>query len=146
MSRRKSTKTGLMYVNKSFDINKETGTVKCTLYFSLLGRKDNPIFKIGDNKTMNRICKSTNNTNFPYFTAVGTARCNKDDEFNEDFGKKLALTRAQEHAFIIASRAYGKIYNDLSNLSDMFYKYAYNCSFCVHDAKKHANELLYKNI
>lgn len=146
MSKRKTTKTGLMYINKKFDIDKEKGIVKCTLYFSLLGRKDNPIFKIGDNTIMKRICKSIKNTNFPYFVSTGQARCSKDDVFDEEFGKKLSLTRAQEHAFIMASRAYGKIYDDLSNLSDMFYKYAYNCTFCVHDTKKHANELIYKTV
>ena len=141
----KCIKTGLMYINKGFEIDKQAGIVKCNLYFSLLGRKNNPIFKINNKETLLNICPEFRRTTFPYFESTGVARCSNGDVFDEEFGKRLALTRAQDKAFRIASNIYAKLYHHIGYLSNELYWYANNSLICASESQEHARELINEN-
>ena len=57
------------------------------------------------------------------FKVSGKAKATDEDEFNEEFGRRLAKTRAQENAFKVANEVYNEI-------GDVLYKLVFR-DFCV---------------
>ena len=68
-------------------------------------------------------------TNLPLVTTDGTfkiraiARCNEEDAFNEEVGKRIAESRAKGKAFSTAAKVYGEIE-----------KYFLNCAALVNES------------
>ena len=103
-------KTKVVYTGEKFFVNKEKKTVACAIDFeiNLLEIKavqrmfDDPEFRdfINSNYDIEKnlgVCK---------FKVSGKAKASDEDEFDETFGKRLAKTRAQEKAFIVANNLY----------------------------------------
>lgn len=103
-------KTKVVYTKEKFFANKEKKTVVCVINFeiNLLEIKavqrlfDDPEFRdfININYDIEQnfgVCK---------FKVYGKAKASDEDEFDETFGKRLAKTRAQEKAFIVANNLY----------------------------------------
>jgi hypothetical protein len=76
------------------------------------------------------------------FTVRGIAKCNDNDEFNEETGKHIALTRAQAKAFATAERFYTGFFKVVyDNICRPYERLAYN-SFWTGDGElAHADEL-----
>ena len=55
---------------------------------------------------------------------LGKAKATDKDEFEEEFGKRLAKTRAQKNAFKIANKAYNEI-------GDVLYKLVFRDFLCI---------------
>lgn len=103
-------KTKVVYTGEKFFVNEEKKTVACVINFeiNLLEIKavqrmfDDPEFRdfINSNYDIEKnlgVCK---------FKVSGKAKATDEDEFDETFGKRLAKTRAQEKAFIVANNFY----------------------------------------
>ena len=103
-------KTKVVYTKEKFFVNKEKKTVACVINFeiNLLEIKavqrmfDDPEFRdfINSNYDIEQnfgVCK---------FKVSGKSKASDEDEFDETFGKRLAKTRAQEKAFIVANNLY----------------------------------------
>ena len=103
-------KTKVVYRSEKFFVNEEKKTVVCVINFeiNLLEIKavqrmfDDPEFRdfINSNYDIEKnlgVCK---------FKVSGKAKVADEDEFDETFGKRLAKTRAQEKAFIVANNLY----------------------------------------
>ena len=103
-------KTKVVYTKENFFVNKEKKTIVCVINFeiNLLEIKavqrmfDDPEFRdfINSNYDIEKnlgVCK---------FKVSGKAKASDEDEFDETFGKRLAKTRAQEKAFIVANNLY----------------------------------------
>ena len=103
-------KTKVVYRSEKFFVNEEKKTVVCVINFeiNLLEIKavqrmfDDPEFRdfINSNYDIEKnlgVCK---------FKVSGKAKASDEDEFDETFGKRLAKTRAQEKAFIVANNLY----------------------------------------
>ena len=63
---------------------------------------------------VNGVCK---------FKVSGKAKATDKDEFDEEFGKRLAKTRAQENAFKVVNGVYNEI-------GDVLYKLVFR-DFCI---------------
>ena len=103
-------KTKVVYRSEKFFVNEEKKTVVCVINFeiNLLEIKavqrmfDDPEFRdfINSNYDIEKnlgVCK---------FKVSGKAKASDEDKFDETFGKRLAKTRAQEKAFIVANNLY----------------------------------------
>ena len=103
-------KTKVVYRSEKFFVNEEKKTVVCVINFeiNLLEIKavqrmfDDPEFRdfINSNYDIEKnlgVCK---------FKVSGKAKAANEDKFDETFGKRLAKTRAQEKAFIVANNLY----------------------------------------
>ena len=76
------------------------------------------------------------------FTVRGFAKCNDNDEFNEETGKYIALTRAQAKAFATAERFYTGFFRVLyENICSPFMRLAYNSFWAGDGELTHADEI-----
>ena len=120
-------KTNLTYVKKSYGVNPKKNFVKCVLDYEINLDKIPgiqtlalmPGFEDFINKLVYRYdvpCYDTDVEGFPsdygvlVFTTEAVANCAPGDEFNEETGKKLALTRAQKQAFRTARDLYASLF------------------------------------
>ncbi len=74
-----------------------------------------------------------------YWTVRGKSICSENDKFDEELGKHIALTRAQEKAFITASKFYRKIFHIITD--NLLSKYDILQSNCFCSSKKEAKHV-----
>lgn len=150
-------KTNVTYANKSFGVNTKNKEVNCTLTCEINLDKV-PCIEFLENKE--RYAKLI--TDLVYkkhmklydftesgvqtehgvltFTTTGKAKCSEMDEFNEVIGKRIALTRAQSKAFIVAR----DIYYDFSRIVSVdmieLYDMVQNCADSHDKCNMHVKE------
>lgn len=151
-------KTNLTYVKKSYGVNPKKKFVKCVLDYEINLDKipgiqtlaQMPEFENFINNLVyvyNIPCYDTDVEGFHsdcgvlVFTTEAVAQCAPGDEFNEDLGRKLALTRAQKQAFQTARGFYSELFslvdNEFAGLVDLIYGSDMSADKC----KVHEHEL-----
>lgn len=112
-------KTNVTYLSKKFQVNPTKHAVNCVLrwefdmtklpnYDALL---ELPYFiEFVTNLVNDGVCTFGEDENRLVFTERGFSKCAPTDEFNEQVGRNLALTRAQKLAFQNAYMLYNTIY------------------------------------
>lgn len=79
---------------------------------------------------------------YVYWTVRGKATCNSRDTFDEELGKHIALTRAQEKAFEKAEVFYTEVFGLIrDNLLSRYNELLLNCYEAANGEEQHANEL-----
>ena len=107
-------KTKVIYTSEKFFVNKEKRTVACAIEFEINLLEIEAVQRM---LTFPQFADFLNkiNINWDYdeesfgvckFKVSGKAKAADVDEFDENFGKRLAKTRAQEKAFIAANEFY----------------------------------------
>lgn len=145
-------RTNVIPVSYKYDVNKNNNSVTCELKYKISN------FNISDNAAINyklmtfiySMAKTLNM--FPFdgvFTTKATAKLSKDDIrqgylFDEEFGKKLAKTKAQVKAYNNASNIYNAVCDKFTALTDALWNYDSNCSAVVDSDYKHIEELIDK--
>lgn len=76
------------------------------------------------------------------FQTFASSKLNKDDNYDEKFGKRLALTRAQRKAFKTSKRVYTLIYNTISKELFEIDKLFNGCDYAVSKLTEHINNLI----
>lgn len=117
--------TKVKYGHYVYDVDKENGTVTCTLESEL------------------ELIKGTVFSDF--FTTVGVARCHEVDKFDETIGKHIALTKAQANAFKKAARLYQEEINDMYECIKDFKRLKQNCINVSRKCNKHIREIDERN-
>lgn len=79
---------------------------------------------------------------YVYWTVRGKSICSENDTFDEELGKHIALTRAQEKAFKTAGNFFVNIYNIINR--NLMYKYetlGLNCFNSILKESEHVCQL-----
>lgn len=146
-------KTSVRYLNVKYNVNPDKKVVTCVLnfginlntfpYASMLLHNDR-IFDLFNKEFSIDMYTDENGDMNPYVTSqiIAFANCSQDDEFDEEFGKKVSLTRAQEGAFDTAAYIYDKIQNELLNIANIFDTRAENCIESISKCNEHVNYLI----
>lgn len=139
--------TGVFNINKTYDIDVNNKKVTCKFEYSLLGNKENPILNF-NNDILKKICPALfkKYPTFPYFTISATAKMSDMDkeeyEFDVEFGKKVASSKAQVKAFNMASNVYNMISDSLYDIERISNTFADGCSTCSDIEYTHIEELI----
>ena len=110
-------KTKVIYTSEKFFVNKEKRTVACAIEFEINLLEIEavqrmltfPQFADFLNETNINLDYDEKNFGVYKFKVSGKAKAADVDEFDEQLGKRLAKTRAQEKAFIAANEFYCKV-------------------------------------
>lgn len=110
-------KTKVIYTSEKFFVNKEKRTVACAIEFEINLLEIEavqrmltfPQFANFLNETNINLDYDEENFGVYKFKVSGKAKAADVDEFDEQLGKRLAKTRAQEKAFIAANEFYCKV-------------------------------------
>ena len=121
-------KTKVVYKSEKFFVNKEKKTVVCVIDFEINLLEIKAIQRmLNDNQFSNFIASISYDSECDFgvckFKVSGKAKATDEDEFDEEFGRRLAKTRAQENAFKVANDVYYKI-------EDVLYKLVFK-DFCA---------------
>lgn len=121
-------KTKVVYKGEKFFVNEEKKTVVCTIDFEINLLEIKAVQRmLNDRQFSNFIANISYDSECDFgicrFKVSGKAKATDEDEFDEEFGRRLAKTRAQENAFKVANRAYNEI-------GDVLYKLVFR-DFCV---------------
>ena len=121
-------KTKVVYKGEKFFVNKEKKTVVCTIDFEINLLEIEAVQRmLNDNQFSNFIASISYDSECDFgvckFKVSGKAKATDEDEFDEEFGKRLAKTRAQENAFKVANGVYNEI-------GDVLYKLVFR-DFCI---------------
>lgn len=153
-------KTGVRYLNVQYNVNPVKRVVACHLIFGLNLYRFPCIEMLDANEDFINLANKefrvenwrVNDDNIyePHIVTeiVAFAYCDPNDEFDENLGKKIALTRAQQGAFDTAAYIYEKAQDCLikaANDIDIRYE---NCVESIEKCNNHVDELIenaYKN-
>ena len=121
-------KTKVVYKSEKFFVNKEKKTVVCVIDFEINLLEIKAIQRmLNDNQFSNFIASISYDSECDFgvckFKVSGKAKATDEDEFDEEFGRRLAKTRAQENAFKVANGVHNEI-------GDVLYKLVLR-DFCV---------------
>ena len=121
-------KTKVVYKSEKFFVNKEKKTVACTIDFEInlleIKALKSMLYHTQFRDLISRISYDKENAlGICKFKVSGKAKATDEDEFDEEFGRRLAKTRAQENAFKVANDVYYKI-------EDVLYKLVFK-DFCA---------------
>lgn len=145
-------KTGVRYLNVNYKVNKGKRIVTCILtagicfnklpFIGMLMGCDN--WNRGMNKA--RIERWRNEETgqletYYAFDIVGFANCSPEDKFDEEKGKKIALTRAQQGAFDEAGGFYAFCEDCLLEAANRMAELRENTDSSYFSCKDHAQEL-----
>lgn len=97
----KSNKPKITFCEETFKVYKEKGEVYCTL-----------TCKMPDDLFI------TEN----YYTFKGNARVCKGDTFDEEIGKKIARTKAEQKAYLAYRRQFLKLVDNLRQYADIIFE------------------------
>ena len=144
-------KTNIDYIGKKYFVNKRNNTVCCILNFKISLRKL-PIMNLlfFTNWFHNWLVNYVGEDNIDEgdfsitFSTIGLAKCAPGDKFNESLGKKIALTRAQQEAFMQSKEFYTMMYKCIHNISLDYLTLASNSDIANKDCKNHVIELINK--
>lgn len=112
-------KTKVVYKNEKFFVNEKKKTIVCTIDCEINLLEIEAVQRmLTDHDFRNFITTITSEYDFGFykFKVSGKAKTSDEDVFDENFGKRLAKTRAQENAFRVANALYCEIANVLNNL------------------------------
>lgn len=114
-------KTKVVYKSEKFFVNKEKKTVACTIDFEINLLEIKAVQRmLNYNEFSNFIASISYDSESDFgvckFKVSGKAKAANEDNFDEEFGKRLAKTRAQENAFKVANEIYNEIGDVLYNL------------------------------
>jgi len=148
-------KTGVRYLNVQYNVNPVKRVVACHLTFGLSLYRFPHIEMLKDNDEFIKEFKiehwQINDDIYePHIVTeiVAFAYCNPNDKFDENLGKKIALTRAQQAAFGTAAYIYERAQDCLAKaINDICIKYD-NCVESFAKCNNHVDELIentYKN-
>ena len=121
-------KTKVVYKREKFFVNKEKKTAVCTIDCEINLLEIEAVKRMLSDQYFSSFITSISydsecNFGICKFKVSGKAKAADEDNFDEEFGKRLAKTRAQEKAFSIAN----KVYNEIG---DVLYKLVFR-DFCV---------------
>ena len=107
----KMSKTKVVYKSEKFFVNKEKKTVACTIDFEInlleIKALKSMLYHTQFRDLVSSLSYDKENAfGICKFKVSGKARATDEDEFDEEFGKRLAKTRAQKNAFKIANKVY----------------------------------------
>lgn len=151
-------KTNLTYVKKRFGVNPNKKFVKCVLDFEINLDKVPGIELLAEMPEFTNLintlvyCKGVNLVDIDsmcneseygtlVFTTEALAKCAPNDEFDQDLGEKLAMTRAQKQAFRVAESFYSDVQNVVINKFDGLWDLLYGSLFAAENCKAHEYEL-----
>ena len=150
-------KTNVTYLNKAYNINPDKGTVFCMLDFMIDLNKIPGIKMLVHNDNfvlfMNKITDEYKGfATFEYrdclddfgrilVRTTDIAKCSPNDNFDEELGKKIALTRTQKKAFQIAKDFYWNIFSILMKDVDNIVRLGVNCDSSAYICKAHEYKL-----
>ena len=97
----KSNKPKITFCEETFKVYKEKGEVYCTLKCKM----PDDLF-IKEN----------------YYTFKGNARVCKGDTFNEEIGKKIARTKAEQKAYLAYRKQFLKLVDNLRQYADILFE------------------------
>ena len=114
-------KTKVVYKSEKFFVNKEKKTVVCVIDFEINLLEIEAVQRmLNDHQFSNFIANISYDSECDFgickFKVSGKAKATDEDEFDEEFGRRLAKTRAQEKAFSIANKVYNEIGDVLCKL------------------------------
>lgn len=147
-------KTGVRYLNVQYNVNPGKRVVACHLTFGLNLNRIPAIVLLKDSDEFNRMIFNefrvedwTVNDNGVYEPHVVTevvafADCAPEDEFNEELGKKIALTRAQSAAFDTAAYMYEKMQDILIKAANDIDVRIENCVDSIQKCNEHVDVLV----
>ena len=121
-------KTKVVYKGEKFFVNEKKKTVVCTIDFEINLLEIEAVQRmLNDHQFSNFIANISYDSECDFgickFKVSGKAKATDEDEFDEEFGRRLAKTRAQENAFKVANGVYNEI-------RDVLYKLVFR-DFCV---------------
>ena len=113
-------KTKVVYKSEKFFVNKEKKHVACTIDFEInlleIKALKSMLYHTQFRDLISRISYDKENAlGICKFKVSGKAKATDEDEFDEEFGRRLAKTRAQENAFKVANEVY-------CNIGEFLYK------------------------
>ena len=114
-------KTKVVYKSEKFFVNDEKKTVVCVIDFEINLLEIGAVQRmLNDNQFNNFIASISYDSECDFgickFKVSGKAKATDEDKFDEEFGRRLAKTRAQEKAFSIANKVYNEIGDVLCKL------------------------------
>lgn len=147
MSRKK---TGIRYLDVCYNVNPSKNVVVCHLTCGInLFRLPNvnvinDLYVFDDINARIETWEDENGNAAPYivFEVNAFAYCSPEDEFNEEIGKKLALTRAQAHAFSIGTDFYEYIFRKIYDLLETYNRLWSNCSLSYVNCLTHSDDII----
>ena len=148
-------KTGVRYLNVQYNVNPGKRVVACHLTFGLNLDRLPHIEMLKDNDEFIRLVENefriehwtVNDDNETYAPHVVTeviafADCAPEDKFDEELGKKIALTRAQAGAFDTAAYIYDKIQDIFINAANDIDVRFENCVESIDKCNNHVETLV----
>ena len=136
-------KTNVNYTNVEYEVDETNKTVKCYLDYDIqlykyplndLNLDINILISILKKFDINSIRYNDDGRPYLEMTSMGSAKCHVHDEYNEEIGKRIALTRSQAKAFETTCKIYDaicermdKIVNETIRYIDNNYKSATKC-------------------
>ena len=114
-------KTKVVYKGEKFFVNKEKKTVVCTIDFEInlleIKALKSMLYHTQFRDLISSLSYDKENAlGICKFKVSGKAKATDEDEFDEEFGRRLAKTRAQENAFKVANGVYNEIGDVLCKL------------------------------
>ena len=97
----KSNKPKITFYEETFKVYKEKGEVYCTLKCKM----PDTLFNKGN-----------------YYTFKGNARVCNGDTFNEEEGKKIARTKAEQKAYLAYRKQFLKLVDNLRQYADILFE------------------------
>lgn len=122
-----------------YRVNEEKRTVACILTCDMQLRK-HPAFDMHFySQWRKRMPKVDCNGEF---TVSATAKCNEDDTFDVEVGKRIAESRAKQKAFGIAGRVYVEVFNEVVRAAELIGLSINACTNAFDVEEKHIEELI----
>ena len=145
-------KTGVRYLNVSYNVNSKKNVVTCNLQFGLnLSRmpfidmlvENDRIYKLFNKEFSVEWFEDENGDYNPYVTTriIAFSYCSPDDNFDAELGKKIALTRAQSGAFDTAAYIYDVIQSELLKVANEYDLRSENCVESIQKCNDHVDSL-----
>lgn len=129
-------KTKVVYKSEKFFVNDEKKTVVCVIDFEINLLEIGAVQRmLNDNQFSNFIASISYDSECDFgvckFKVSGKAKATDEDEFDEEFGRRLAKTRAQENAFKVANGVYNEI-------GDVLCKLVFKDFYALNEGTEHA--------
>lgn len=122
-----------------FYVNASQGIVVCVLQVDMqLGK--HPSFEWFAEESF--IKKLPFVSRFGKFEVKGVSKCNVDDTFDEELGKRIAESRAKSKAYTIASKVYECLSDDLLKKAETLTESMAACLFAGDVEDDHIKELI----
>ena len=131
----KKRKTNVYFYNTTIDYLEKEKTVEATVYAYIdLTKIENfdELIKLSEVK---EYIDQISQDGKVYVTCTGIAKCSDEDEYSPEYGKNLALSKAQHKIFKIAT----SIYHEFITIVYNYTEHLYGCFDKVIIANSHSN-------